>query len=209
MTEYVSNLFQLITTALCTVIAARRWILSRRKAWLMLSYASGAFFLGVLYWQIYLIVRGNTPPYSYIPYLSWYASYLFLLLLLFNLRNGYSKPPRNRRVLWVFPFFSIGMCVLYLHWGDWAGNIITAILMSLLMRHAAEGLLSLVDNHSMKEKKWIYMTILSFCLLEYAVWTSSCFWIGNAWYNPYFWFDALLSVIFLLFPFSLRKAIGT
>ena len=51
-----------------------------------------------------------------------------------------------------------------------------------------------------------FITIL-FCLTEYALWTSSCFWMGDTIANVYYWFDLLLSVTFVLFLPALRKAV--
>ena len=50
-------------------------------------------------------------------------------------------------------------------------------------------------------------TVLAFAALEYALWTSSCFWVSDTLTNPYFWFDFLLSLVLLLLLPALRKAV--
>ncbi|MBR3189095.1 MAG: hypothetical protein IKF59_13855, partial [Lachnospiraceae bacterium] len=70
----------------------------RNRAWIVLALASGVFFLGDLYCVLFLVLYGRTPAYSYIPYLSWYASYLFLLLLLFELRRS-REEKKHRKIL--------------------------------------------------------------------------------------------------------------
>ncbi len=211
MIEIAVNVFQLMTTGVCTFIAARKGIFLRSHAWTILSLASGVFFLGDLYWQLFLLFYDKTPEYSYIPYLSWYASYIFLILLLVEL-EGLQKTRKQRKILWIAPIFTVGMCVFYMQWGDWIGNIISAVLMTFLFGMAGDNLLALKGDKSSgifenKDRAWIYMVILSFCVVEYGAWTSSCFFQGDSFLNPYLWFDTLLSFIFLLFPLALRKAV--
>jgi len=50
--------------------------------------------------------------------------------------------------------------------------------------------------------------VVSFAITEYIAWTASCFWMGDTLLNPYFWFDTLLSINFLILPLALRKAVG-
>lgn len=223
MIEIIENAIQLITTGLCTVIAARKGILLRSRAWIVLALASGVFFLGDLYWELFLVLYGHTPGYSYIPYLSWYASYLFLLLLLVELK-GTQKSGKKRKILWIIPVFSAGMCVFYMQYGDWIGNIITAVFMSLLMWHALDMLLSLKDSQKASSgmnsemsgtvserghgKAAIFAVVFLFCIVEYAAWTATCFGDYETLAHPYFWLDTLLSAVFLLFPAALGKAVG-
>ena len=198
MIEIIENAIQLITTGICTVVAVRKGVLEQNRAWIVLALASGVFFLGDLYWELFLVLYGRTPAYSYIPYLSWYASYLFLLLLLFELRRS-REEKKHRKILWIIPGFSAGMCVFYMQFGDWIGNIITAVFMSLLMWHALDMLLS--------RKEPVFIVVLLFCTAEYAAWTASCFGTYDTLAHPYFWFDILLSATFLLFPAALGKAV--
>lgn len=203
MIEIIENGIQMVTTVVCTVIAFHRGLKSHKRAWFMLALASGVYFLGDVYWQLFLVIYGETPHISDIPYLSWYAGYLFLMLMMFEIR-GERPSKKRRRILWIIPLFTVGMCIFYLQWGDWVSNIAAAILMSMLIDHAAGGLLAPREN---PQKKWIYISILLFCAAEYAAWTISCFWMGDTILNPYFWFDTLLSLSFLLFPWALRKAV--
>ena len=203
MIEIIENGIQLVTTGICTVIALRKGIRLQNRAWIVLALASGVFFLGDLYWELFLVLYGHTPGYSYIPYLSWYASYMFLLLLLFELRVPRTER-KYRKILWIIPVFSAGMCIFYMQFGDWIGNIITAVFMSLLMWHALDMLLLLRDS----QRAAIFAVVLLFCIVEYAAWTASCFGNYETLAHPYLWLDTLLSAVFLLFPAALGKAVG-
>ena len=70
MIESIENGIQLVTTAVCTALSVSRAVRSGKRVWLLLALASGVYFLGDLYWQLFLIFYGETPDYSYIPYLG-------------------------------------------------------------------------------------------------------------------------------------------
>jgi len=112
----------------------------------------------------------------------------------------------QRKILWLIPLFTLGMGAFYIQWGDWIGNITAAVLMSLLLWYTADSLF-LWQKTGERGKRSLAWVILLFCAAEYAAWTSSCFWDGDTLSNPYFWFDSLLSVCFLLLPAALEKAV--
>ena len=65
----------------------------------------------------------------------------------------------------------------------------------------------LLDGRQYAAQRPLCLLILVFCLLEYGLWTSSCFWAGETPRNPYYWFDFLLSAGFVFFLPSTRKAV--
>lgn len=222
MIESTFNAFQIAATGLCSIVSAHRALVTRKRAWTMLAFAAGVFFLGDLYWQLFLVFYGETPHYSYISYISWYASYLFLLMLLIDVR-GSVRVRLPRLPAWLIPVFTIGMCVFYLQFGDWIGNLVSTLLMTLLLRQIAGGLTDRAQRVSGLQAEQtaasdakadpasvrpLCRVILLFCFAEYASWTASCFWMGDTLRNPYFWADGLLSLTFLLLPAALRKAVG-
>ena len=221
MIESAENIIQLVLTGVCVCISVYRAARTKERVWVLLGLFAGIFFLGDLYWQLFLIFYHGTPQFYSVADLTWYTAFLFLLLLLIYVRvdiygqhmpEGVFRPVGLRGwarqfspVLWLIPAFTGGMCVFYMQWGDYLGNILSAILMTGLLWHAASGLMSLRGEAG---KRSIFIVTLLFCLLEYAVWTSSCFWGGDSLSNVYYWFDFLLSCTFLLFPRALRKAVG-
>ncbi len=226
MVESIENAIQLLITGLCTLICARTAYLTMKRTWILLGLASGVYFLGDLYWQLYLLFYGETPHYSHISYTSWYASYLFLILLIIELKGDKDtsisgeKSKRNERdrmkevlfpgkeykILWLIPVFTAGMCIFYMQWGDYISNIVSGVLMSVLMLNSAKGLI--LDKHRSEKsygRKMLYISMLIFCAAEYLAWTSSCFWDGDSLLNPYFWFDSMISISFILFPIALSR----
>ena len=221
MIEAVDNTIQLIVTVIATAVSLYRAVRLKDRAWSMLGLFSGVYSLGLVYWLLFLLFFRHTPLYSHIPDLCWYSSYLFLLLLIIYIREEssgsdsfYLAPGegiidvlrRMRPALWLVPVFTAGMCIFFMTHGDYIGNIVAAVLMTGIIWHAVSGLMSLKGQED--SKKTFYYTVLVFCFTEYALWISSCFWMGDTIANPYFWFDFLLSLTFLLLVRALGKAEG-
>ncbi len=225
MTEVIINDIQLVTAGACAAYALMRALLSRRRAWILLTLFFGAFFLGDLYWQLFLLFYGSNPHYSEAPGLNWFSAYLFLLLLVMHLREGAPKR-RPGLLLWLIPVFTSAMCVYYMTWGDYLDNLICAVLMPLLMwnstrgladpRFTGDGIGSIRDEAACspgsrcasgtgKGKTLFYAATLLFCLTEYGMWTCSCIWTGDTMRNPYYWFDLLLCLLMPLFTAALAK----
>ena len=211
MIETVDNLVQLIVTGLCTASALVFALRAKARVWALLGLFSGIFFLGDLYWFLYLFFYDETPPFSFISYFSWYTSYLFLLLLLLFIRQEeglFHVSTSFRKLFWIVPVFTSGMCAFYMTYGDYLSNIITAVLMTGLIWHSIDGLLYLRGKPAEQgRRKYLYMVTLLFCFAEYALWSSSCFEEGSIIAGVYYWFDYLLSLTFVLFLPALRKAV--
>ena len=177
----------------------------------MLALFYFTFFLGDLYWQLYIVFYDGASPEFYISEFGWYTSYLFLLILLIYINTEINKRWRHRfdPLFMLIPAFTIGMCIFYMQWGDYLSNMITAVLMMGLIWHAFYGLKVLRGRPRQEnERRMLFLVTLLFCGTEYALWTSSCFWMGETVLNIYYWFDILLSVSFVLFLPALRKAVG-
>lgn len=213
MIESIENAIQLTVTGLCAASALWFGARSKKRTWILLGLFAGVFFLGDLYWQLFLIFYDKTPPAFYISEFSWYTSYLFLLLLLIyiNVENAEDWKFRLRPKYLCIPAFTAGMCVFFMTRGDYLGNIIVAVLMTGLIWHAVYGLETLQKQEQKqqgRQRRMLYIVTIIFCAAEYGMWISSCFWMGDTIANVYFWFDFILSITFVLFLPALRKAVG-
>ncbi len=208
MIETIDNAIQLIVTGACTVIAFVNAVRLRERAWTLLGLFSGIFFLGDLYWELYLVFYRTTPRYSYIADFSWYAAYLFLIMLTVYVRKE-RKPFRPCH--WSFvtiPVFTVGSCLFFMQRGDYASNIVSMVLMTLILVSIAGELFSArKDEQNGPSRRRFSFVVLLFCIAEYGMWFTSCFWAGDTIWNLYFWFDYLLSLTFILFVCSVRKVV--
>jgi len=207
MIESYENGLQIAVLLVCLLFSISRAALKKEKAWILLSFFYGSWILGDLYWEIYLIFFQKTPSLFYVADFSWDASYLLLYLLLRQVLPQGAQ--RVRSVLpWLGAVFAFGMSVFYMQWGEILSNLVCAALMSLLIVTALQGLLFLRETGD-RRQKWLCLAVLLFCLLEYSLWTTSCFWKEDNLSNPYYWADILLTLSFPVFLPAVRKAVRT
>ena len=195
MIESIENAFQITILLVCAAVALRRAISLQSKAWTLLFFFYGTWLLGDFY--------GEKPQISIISDLNWYASYTFLYFLLLQV-----SPPSEKHISgilpWLCPVFSIIMAVFYMQWGKIIDNLILAALMGLLLFSVTH---RLADRKHYVRSRFICWVILFFCLMDYGLWTSSCFVDAyNDKFNLYYLFDILLSLGFVFFLPSVKKA---
>ncbi len=203
MIELYENILQITVLIICVIVALFRTLAGRSRTLAMLSFSYGSWVLGDLYWLACLLFFNKTPEISVVSDLSWYASYIFLYLLL-----RYIFPPEElsgtKAVAWLGPLFTAGMSVFFMMYGDILNNLIYAALMGLLIYAS---LRRLADERVSKPKCLLPLTILIFCLLEYGLWTASCFGSDDVVNYPYIIFDLLLTVCFTFFLPAVKKAV--
>lgn len=191
MIERIENALQIGVLVVCAAIAVYRTVKHRGEAWMLLSFFYGSWLLGDIYWLACLVFYDGTPQISAVSDLSWYASYIFLYLLL-----RHTAPPEKLSGTKVLPLlgpvFTAGMAVFFMLRGEIATNVAYAALMGFLLYAAIR---RLAERRSLT----LSVLILVFCLLEYALWTASCFWNEEIVLHPYYWFDFLLTVSFPFF----------
>lgn len=207
MIEIVENIVQLGLLLVCVGISAAYMIRSQTESSIMLFLFYAAYALGDLSWLLNLVFTGHTPIVFYESELSYYASYVFLFMLLQQVSSSTERKTRHVALLAV-PVFVIAMFVFYIQWGDYFGNVASAVLMLLLLNHSIRGLIYLRSHPDETSRRMLYIATLFFCAMEYGDWTSSCFWSGDTWTNPYFIFDCLLTLSFVFFLPAYRKAVA-
>lgn len=202
MIERYENAIQIAILAICVIVASYQASVHRSRSWTLLSFFYGSWVLGDIYWLVCLIFYSKTPHISVVADLSWYASYLFLYLLL-RLISPPEEITCKRLISWLGPVFALGMAVFFMFRGEIASNIIYAGLMGLLLFAAIR---RLTDKSRPSRNSFLPAMILIFCLLEYTLWTASCFWDETFLLHPYYVFDFMLTVSFPFFIPAIRKA---
>ena len=209
MIETIDNAIQLMLTAISACIAGYRAIKIRNRAWILCALVSGSYFLGDFYWQLYLMFYGHTPHYSWIPVLGWRASAIFMLLLLLETRGERKHPAPVKKVLFITPVFTISMSTYYAFFDGILENLVIAIIMTTLIWNCVDCLIDIRRGDCANPRcKWLCLVILLYCAMEYTTWTISCNWLGDTLENPYFWFEIVLALAFLLFLPATGKAVN-
>lgn len=203
MIESIENALQIIVLLICSGIALYRAIANHSQTWVLAFLFFGSWLLGDIYWLVCLLFYGQTPQISIVSDLSWYGSYIFLYLLLYH-SSAPDKDSRKHRLPWLGPVFAAGMAVFFITQGELLSNLIYASLMGLLLFAALN---RQIDRKRYQNQQLLSGMILLFCLLEYGLWTASCFWKTDTLSNPYYWFDFLLTVSFVFFLPAIKKAV--
>ena len=203
MIESIENALQIIVLLICSGIALYQAIANHSQTWVLAFLFFGSWLLGDIYWLVCLLFYGQTPQISIVSDLSWYGSYIFLYLLLYH-SSAPDKDSRKHRLPWLGPVFAAGMAVFFITQGELLSNLIYASLMGLLLFAALN---RQIDRKRYQNQQLLSGMILLFCLLEYGLWTASCFWKTDTLSNPYYWFDFLLTVSFVFFLPAIKKAV--
>lgn len=206
MIEVIDNAVQLLAISVCAVIAAVRAYRRQSQSYSLIACFFITFSLGMTYWLIYLLLKTYTPKVFYVSDLSWIGSFLFLLTFVI-----YYASPEERRfrhpAAWISPVIGIIMMLFYYRWGDYLTNTLWCGLTAAVGWFSIRGLIfARRQPPPARNRQYLHIVILSIIFLEYGLWTTSCFWSGNTFRNPYFYFDfALTATAVLLLP-AMRKA---
>ncbi|MEG2929488.1 MAG: hypothetical protein RR846_08035 [Oscillospiraceae bacterium] len=201
MIEIVDNAVQLLVTTGCAVwagaLAARR----KSQAYFILACFYGTFALGVLFWLSYLVIMTYTPKIFYVSDLSWFASFLFLMLLSASLSEPQERLYKPLAP-WVVAALPTAATIYFLFLGDIIGTLLWCPLLIVCTYHSAKGFLYAHSQHGeQRRRQWIYLAILFVIFTEFTLWTLSYFFKSSTIQNPYFWCDFMLSAsLFMLMP---------
>ncbi len=209
MLDIVSNVVQMAALCICEAFALYDAQSKRSRLRLLYGLFLFSFFMGDLWWLLDISFFGETPVYSLIPYLNWKASGVFLILMMmkYEQRSILSKPTRG--YIWAVPVFCAGMCAFFMQYGAYIDNILTAVVMSAIMSMSLQRLADIKDGKTEHTgDRMLCQIVLLHCVLEYAMWASSCLSYENPLRYIYFVFEFGLTICFLLFIPAIRKAVS-
>ena len=208
MISSVGDITQMVVILLCEVIAFMDARKQRSRLRLIYGLFLLSFFLGDLWWFLDLTLYGGDAGYSLIPYINWKVAMIFLILMMQQYHSGsiFRKPASWLQL--IIPVFCGAMCVWYMTMGAYLDNIVTAVLMIIIIWNAVQRLIEIRKNLTKdKGDKWLCAVIILYCLMEYGMWTASCFDYSHPVYNLYYIFNFGLTMCFILFIPAVRKAV--
>ncbi len=207
MIELATNLIQSVATLTAFMVTVAIYNKTRRQAIFLLACFLGCFMLGAFHWTLHIILFNSTPQIFYVSELAWIAAYLFLLTLEYVMATKEEKQFRHPALLLV-PIFCIPQLILYLSFGEILGNLLMVGLTMAVAYFALRGFIfARKQSGETQNMQYFHGAVLVIIFLEFALWTSSCFWIGDTLSNPYFWFDLMLSVALLVLVPATKKAV--
>lgn len=208
MIENIINIVQIIVTCGCLVVAVFKAVEKKSRIWMLYGMFCAAFFLGDLWWELATIFYPETPD-SFIPYLSWDAAALFLIVMMlqFKPEPGITFQKKCFSMIWTVLFVTV-MCAIYMQYGSYFNNTLTAILMGAIIWFSTMRIYNVPKEDRPSLKRNIASAILFYCVAEYALWTSSCFSYNENALNVYDVLDLVLTASVVAFIPAIGKAEG-
>ena len=205
--EVVSNLLQAAVTLLGFSLGGIRYLKSRKQEYFLLTCFYGCFFLGSLYWTLYLLLFSETPQVFYVSEFGWVASVIFLSMLQYTLSSEEERRFPCRKALSAV-LIGAPLCIFYCTFGDILSNLLWCGMMIIVSCFSIRGLAYARRQRGAAHNiKYFHIWVLCYATLEYALWTSGCFWPGDSIFSPYCWFDLLLAGCLLALLPAMGKAV--
>ena len=212
--EYAESIIQLLANMIAMMLCLYRFIGRSRKAWLyaILFFLGG--FLSCYFWASYLIIMGDWPNVSTsMTYFGWNLSYVFLLLLMLQMKKREEKRFFHPLMLIPVPL-NIWQLNLYnslvedFNTGSILNNCYQTLMCTLFACLSIQGLCWWWKhrNETGIRKPLVSLSCLLYSVSEFGMWTSSCYDepIGNLYYV----FSFLFSASFFFLVFAIRYANG-
>ena len=203
MDYIIDNTIQFIVLLICTFYAIRQAFGQKSREWTLLAFFFGDFALDDLYLILCQLTVGWTETLSVVSELSWYASFLFLYLLICQLAPMEERGEK-RFLPWLGPVFSMAMAGFFMQWGDVVSNLIYGVVMGLVLFAAIS---RLIRRERFGHARFICIMAIVLCLLEYAMWTVSGYFREGLLSYIYYLFDLMITLCFPLFIIGTSKAV--
>ena len=205
--EVISNLLQAAVTLLGFFLGGIRYLKSRKQEYFLLTCFYGCFFLGSLYWTLYLLLFDTTPRVFYVSEFGWVASVIFLRILQATLSTPEERAFRCRRA-WLAPAFGVPLLAFYCIFGDILSNLIWCGMMIWLSFCAIRGLVyAITQTVAARNIRYFHIGVICVAFAEYLLWTVGCFWPDTSPASPTFWCDMMLTLAILGLLPATRKAV--
>ena len=205
--EVISNLLQAAVTLLGFFLGGIRYLKSRKQEYFLLTCFYGCFFLGSFYWTLYLLLFSKTPQVFYVSEFGWVASVIFLSMLQYTLSSAEERRFPCRKALSAV-LIGVPLCMFYCTFGDVLSNLLWCGMMIVISHHSIRGLAyAYTQTGTARELRHFHIGVLCYTAVEYALWTSGCFWSGASISSPYYWFDFLLTLCLLALLPATGKAV--
>ena len=150
MVEITECTIFILILLICVVIDIIRAVKTRKREWMLLFLFHALYLFSSVYYELYIIFFDDEPQVSHICEIGWYVSYLFLTLLLQNIRDK-EMDNKKYKVLFIIPVFTFSMAIGFIIYseGDVFSNAICALLLYL------RNLLILLSLIRLSSTRWL------------------------------------------------------
>ncbi len=205
--EVVSNLLQAAVTLLGFGLGGIRYLKSRKQEYFLLTCFYGCFFLGSLYWTLYLLLFSENAAGLLCVRVRLGSKCHFPFHAAIPLSSEEERRFPCRKALSAV-LIGVPLCIFYCTFGDILSNLLWCGMMIVVSYSSIRGLAyARRQRGTANSMKYFHIWVLCYATLEYALWTSGCFWPGDSIFSPYCWFDLLLAGCLLALLPVMGKAV--
>lgn len=204
--ENLENIISLLCNIVGLLYCAFRFIESPKRGYRLIIIFFLANILSEYYWTVYELIMGSYPNVSeFAAYLGWNVAFFVLLVSVFLFRNKNSR--RYFHPVMLIPvLLNVPQFILYISYGGILNNIwqvgTTTVTMVLCLQ---EIMYYFKHRSEYRSFPLISMFVLVFLMLQYGMWSASCFDWPSELLNPYFYCTVFGSVLTLFFGYGIKK----
>ena len=203
--DLVCIVINLVGLFICLI----QYLKKTNKLWV---YMTG-FLLGNLlsnyYWGAYELVMGDYPNVSSMfANFGWNVAYLILVITLISMRRNLGVKGISPITFLLVPinFFQL---LIYLQYGGYFNNIWQVSLSTIAAMLALDAVIVCIKKRKDGLRPpYICIAMLGYILVEYIMWTSSCYDWPSEWLYPYNYAAPASTLFFVLIPLAIKKQVA-
>ena len=201
--DYAENIVLLLANLIALLLCLFRYISHKKKGWACATAIFLSSLMSSYYWTAYLLIMGDTPNVSNLfSYIGWNIAYLFLLVLVLQMKSAEERRCFHPVMLLPIPF-NIWQLTLYLPYGGKLNSVYQVTVLTCVACFSLQGICHyLKERRSGARKPYVAAAALFYTFCEFGMWTSSCF--NQPVSNLYYPFSFMYSASFLALVWALE-----
>ncbi len=203
--ETVTNLITLLFPVIGLMAALFRYTYAPKRGWLYVSIYFLSRILSDYYWTVYTFVMNENPEGAeFATNFGWNFAYVVLLYIVIKLKSKESA--RYFNVLMLLPVpLNIVQFLIYIQYGNIFNNVWQVGLTTVIACICCQSILYYIKNKkSGASFPYLHAVVLSTIIMDYTMWTASCYDWSSDFLNPYY-YAGLIGGIVVIF---MARAVG-
>ncbi len=201
--EIIENVITLLAVIIALLGCLFRYIDAPRKGYLLLCVYFLAHLLSDYYWTVYTLVLYENPDVSaFIAYLGWNLAYLVMLIAVIHTRDeGIGK--YFHPVMLVPIAVNIYQFFVYIQFGGIFNNLWSVSVLTIATVICVQSLMWYVKNRDKGSHfPTLHFIFLLYMMIEFGMWTASCYGWPRAMLNPYYYCEFANCVLGVMLPWA-------
>ena len=206
----VEDMIPLFFTIIGLLLCLFKYVAYSKRRYLFLIAFFILRFLSDYYWMVYQLIMHDTPSlHNYVSNLGWDLGYAVLLYMIFRYQSPECRQFFHPLMLWPV-LTNLPQLILYLPYDSLLTNLWEVGVTTLIMIFCTKSILYYAKNRKNGVPfPHLATLILLTHILEYGMWTSSCFEWGGELRSPYFYLNIAASLVVTFYAAAMEKDDGS